>query len=210
MSGLRRIRLLPSLRSRVTAIALLAVTVAFAGAGTVLVAAVDRDARASVDRDLESRVGSALGTQSEGSRTRGKLPPGTVAKLAHLPPDQRRQAKAMLGTAARPVSRKPSPGPLAKPNLLLGKGTFARVIVNGQIVKQVGDYALAPLPTTTGFQTFDGPGGSVRTLTAYQGGAILQVGESLAPALARAASTRRVIIVAARSGWPQPDWSSGC
>lgn len=204
MTGFARIQLLASLRARVTACALATVTVAFVAAGAVLISAVERDAGASVDRDLESRVGSLVGRKGVGSGdVRSKLPvtlpPAATAKLAQLSPQERRQAKEKLAASSHATAHVGG-GPLVKQNLLLGSGNFARVIAQGVIVKQVGDVAGADLPTSTGFQTISVHGRLLRTLTVEQNGATLEVGEPLAPALDRAAGTRRLVIVAGLIG----------
>jgi signal transduction histidine kinase len=210
MMARARIRLLASLRARVTASAVAAVTVAFVVAGAVLIGAIDRDARAGVDRDLERRVSSVLGPQGGrslrvASEATVKLPPAAAAKLAQVPPDQRGQAKAKLA-AGNPGTPGVGLKPLAKQNLLLGSGIFARVISKGMLVKQVGDIAGAQLPTSTGFQTISVHGRLLRTLTVEQNGATLEVGEPLAPALDRATSTRRIVIFAGLIGLAATGW----
>jgi two-component system sensor histidine kinase PrrB len=84
-----------SLRARITIAAVLAVALAGAGAGTALVAAVERDGRAAVDSDLRDRVGrimpgggagEAFGGPGSGRRARGAerllVGSGTFAQVA--------------------------------------------------------------------------------------------------------------------------------
>ena len=84
-----------SLRARITIAAVLAVALAGAGAGTALVAAVERDGRGAVDSDLRDRVGrimpgggagEAFGGPGFGRRARGAerllVGSGTFAQVA--------------------------------------------------------------------------------------------------------------------------------
>jgi hypothetical protein len=65
-----------SLRARITIAAVLAVALAGAVAGTVLVAAVERDGRTAVDSDLRARVARIAPSPAEDDRFGGRGPRG--------------------------------------------------------------------------------------------------------------------------------------
>jgi two-component system, OmpR family, sensor histidine kinase PrrB len=163
-----------SLRARITVAAVLAVALAGAAAGAALVAAVARDGRAAVDRDLRERV----------------------ARIAPVPgPDGGGFGRfGGRGFGGR------GPGRGAE-RLLVGSGTFAQVSYGGQVVDQGGDVpANAPgVPARDGLQTVRIGATDWRSLTLTLGsdpdGPRLQLLSSLAPLQARIGSLRRLVLM---------------
>jgi signal transduction histidine kinase len=164
-----------SLRARIALAAVAAVTLAGVLAGVLLVAAVERDGRQDVDRDLQQRGGEvarrALGGPPE--------PPGP-------PPGG--------GHPGRP------PGPPPGDELLEGSGTFVQVAVGDQIVQQRGDVPedAPPVSREQGLSTVEIDGDPWRALTIPVRGAAdarAQVLTTLAPVEARAADIRNLVLL---------------
>jgi two-component system sensor histidine kinase PrrB len=91
-------------------------------------------------------------------------------------------------------------GPPGDAGLLAGAGTYVRVLVGGQVVREGGDVPQGelPLPTTTGLSTVRVGNDDWRSLVIDTAGlpqARLQLLESLAPVNERVASTRRLVII---------------
>lgn len=186
---------LRSLRGRVTLITLITVGLGLAAADLVLVGALARDARHGVDMDLDRRVSTVIGVQDPGAQKRVVLQsPSEARASAH---DRRALAAKDRAAKLKLLSRSASAQRTVGLNLLGGSGVFTRVIIDGQVVKQAGDVAAAglALPTSTGFATANGGGEQWRTLTVVDGKGVDQLGESLGPALARAASEGEQVVI---------------
>jgi two-component system sensor histidine kinase PrrB len=169
------VRLPSSLRARVALAAVAAVALAGVIAGALLVAAVERDGRRDVDRDLRERAVAIANNPLEGP------PPG-------FPP------RAGAGF------RRPPPGPPPGDALLAGAGTFVQVAVGDQVIRRRGDVPSgAPaVPRTTGLSTVEIGGESWRALTIPVGGAAdarAEVLTTLAPVDKRAADIRNLVLL---------------
>ena len=167
-------RLPGGLRARITLAAVAAVALGGVVAGSLLVAAVARDGRQAVDRELRQRAGGVLrdgggprgpgGPFGGGRRFGGDGPPGG-------PPDP----------------------------LLAGSGSFTQVAVNGTVVARRGDVPASPpaVPSSDGLTTvaIDGEDWRSLTVSSPRGDLRLQVLSTLEPAQARAARIRRLVLV---------------
>jgi two-component system, OmpR family, sensor histidine kinase PrrB len=164
-----------SLRGRITLAAVAAVALSGAIAGTLLVAAVESDGRAAVDRDLQARV----------------------ARI-QLEPDDDDFGAPGLGRGRR------GPPGRGTERLLVGAGTFAQVSFGGDVVQQRGDVPEdAPdMPAADGLATVEIGGDEWRSLTMTLGSSRRGTGEmrlqllsSLEPVEARAANLRRLVLM---------------
>src|SRR2546423_9391141 len=112
-----------SVRARITLAALVALLLGGLLAGGALLAAIERDGRRTVDRDLEQRAQDIV--------QRAVGPPGGGAPFHH---DE---------GGGGPFDGGPPPDQ----GLLAGSGTFVQVAVGGRVVEQRGDVpAGAPAP----------------------------------------------------------------
>jgi signal transduction histidine kinase len=188
---------LASLRGRVTALVLLAVTAAMGVSGALIVAGAYRDARSRVDADLEARAADVLGLRHlavGASPDASRLAIEQAVKLKHVP----------LAVAKQLVARKTAALPAATftpstAQLLKGSGTFSRLYAGARLVKQAGDAAagLIPAPHRVGLESVTVNGRTWRTLTVLTPQGTLQVGERVDSALSNAARTRRLVILLA-------------
>jgi two-component system, OmpR family, sensor histidine kinase PrrB len=163
-----------SLRARITLAAVAAVALSGAIAGTLLVAAVESDGRAAVDRDLQARV-ARIQPEPDEDDDRGR--------------NYRRGRRGPMGRGAE--------------RLLVGAGTFAQVALDGRVVQRGGDVPQDPpaMPAGDGFSTIEIGGAEWRSLTTTlrmpgaRAGPRLQLLSSLAPVEARAANLRRLVVM---------------
>ena len=170
-----------SLRARIVLAAMAALAVAGLIAIPLLVAAVERDGRDAVDRDLERRAGDiarrALDPGGPGPGPGGGPGPGSGGRFGG-----------------------PPPGPPRRDELLQGSGTFVQVAVGDQIVEQRGDVPdRAPsLPRGEGLSTVEIEGDPWRGLTLPAGppgtDARVRVLTTLAPVEARADRIRNLVL----------------
>ena len=161
-----------SLRARIALAAVLALAVAGAFAGAVILAEVKRDGRNAVDKDLQARIDQIAHRPGPGGPDFGG-PPGRGRGGG--PPD---------GDAG----------------LLAGSGTFTQVSIGGQVVRQGGDVPenAPPPPEKTGFSTIEINGKPWRSLNfeaGLQGEARVQVLESLASVDDRVSHVRRIVVI---------------
>ena len=156
-----------SLRGRIVLAAVAALAVAGVLAGWLLVAAVESDGRADVDRDLERRAGDVAG--------RPMPAPGPRFD-------------------ARPL---PHGRPPPDAGLLEGSGTFVQLAIGGQVVELRGDVPAdpPPIPDEDGFANVEIDGEEWRALTVPAGPGRLQVLATLEPVEARVADVRRLVLV---------------
>ncbi|HEX8074188.1 MAG TPA: HAMP domain-containing sensor histidine kinase, partial [Thermoleophilaceae bacterium] len=188
---LRRVRVgwPRSLRGRITLAAICALAVCGVVAGVLLLAAVERDGRRDVDRDLQARA-AGIGHRPP---PRGAFGHGGIG----VPPPLRAGRGGGL-----PGGPDGPGGPGAPPNdeaLLAGSGTFVQVADrSGQIVDQRGDVPdSAPgLPAEDGLRTVQIDGHPWRALTRTLGGGDLRVElfSTLQPVEDRVAHIRDLIV----------------
>jgi signal transduction histidine kinase len=174
----RRLRLPGSLRTRIALAAVAAVALVGAIAVPVLLAAIERDGRDAVDRELSDRA------------ERVAPPPGA---LGRPPPFGVRRPPGGFGGG-------PSPRDREDERLLAGSGTFVQVAQDGQVVRRSGDVPDDPpgVPQATGYATVDIGGTDWRSLTidAPRGaGARIQLLATLGPVEDRVDRVRRIVIL---------------
>ena len=161
-----------SLRARIVLAALVAVALAGALAGALLLGAIERDGRRAVDRDLRQRAAGIV-ARAQGPAPFGGLGPGRPPGL---------------------------PPPRADALLLTGSGTFTQVTAGGRLVQRNGDVPAdpPPVPADDGLTTVQVGGRPWRSITvsAVPDAALrVQILTSLAPVQARVARIRRQIIL---------------
>ena len=165
-----------SLRARITLAALVALLLGGALAGGTLLAAIERDGRRAVDRDLQQR--------GQGIVQRAMGPPGGGGPFGH---DEG-------GGGSYDGGPPPDQGRLA------GSGTFVQVAIAGHVVEQRGDVpAGAPAPPAQdGLSTVRIAGHQWRALTSaftQDGRVRVEVLSSLAPVEARVARIRSIVVL---------------
>jgi len=166
-----RLRLPGSLRSRVTLSAVVATTVALVLVNAVLLAAVTREGRQAVDRELRERAASVTEPPGPG---RGRRPGGPFG--------------------GGPRRRGPEP-------LLAGSGTFVQVALGEETIEQRGDVpaGVSGVPAEPGLRTIDIAGTPWRSLTVAApsrlGPVRLQLLQSLAAVDERVGAIRRIVLL---------------
>jgi two-component system sensor histidine kinase PrrB len=127
------------LRARIALAATAALLVVGIAAGVALLAAIERDGRRAVDRELTQRAEGVLRPGPGPGRGRGGLPFG----------------------------RRPGPPPDRDERLLAGSGTFVQVAVGDAVVDRRGDVPADPpgVPGSDGFRTIEIAGVPWRSLT---------------------------------------------
>jgi two-component system sensor histidine kinase PrrB len=127
------------LRARIALAATAALLVVGIAAGVALLAAIERDGRRAVDRELTQRAEGVLRPGPGPGRARGGLPFG---RRAGPPPDRDER-------------------------LLAGSGTFVQVAVGDAVVDRRGDVPADPpgVPGSDGFRTIEIAGVPWRSLT---------------------------------------------
>jgi signal transduction histidine kinase len=172
--SLPRLPLPGSLRGRITLAALAALVLGGAIAGALLLAAVERDGRDAVDKDLRTRAENTV---------RSELRPGPGPG-------------ALRG--APPFAEGPG-GPPPDAGLLRGSGSFVQVVYNGQVVQQRGDVPAKPaaVPDEDGYATIriDGTPWRSLTVSAPDSPLRLQLLSTLAPVDDRVAHIRRLVLL---------------
>ncbi|HEY3020088.1 MAG TPA: HAMP domain-containing sensor histidine kinase [Solirubrobacteraceae bacterium] len=164
-----------SLRARITLAALVALLLGGALAGGTLLAAIERDGRRAVDRDLRERAQAIV--------RRAMGPPGGF----------------FHEEGRGPFAGRPGPPP-EEQGLLAGTGTFVQVAVAGHVLEQRGDVpAGAPAPPAEdGLSTVRIAGHQWRALTSAitaDGRVRVEVLSSLAPVEARVSRIRRIVVL---------------
>jgi len=181
-----RLRLPGSLRTRIALAAVAAVALVGAVAAPVLLAAIERDGRDAVDRELRDRAQRVAPPPPRGAPRPGlgfPPPPGFGGR----------------GRGGPPPPGAPPPRDREDERLLAGSGTFVQVESGGQVVRRIGDVPADPpdVPDTTGLQTISIGGSDWRSLTVEspRGDERVQLLSTLDPVNDRVARVRRIVIL---------------
>ena len=166
-----------SLRTRIALAAAAALLVVGIVATVVLLAAIERDGREDVDRDLELRA----------ERLIRPGPPGGGP------------GRGPGGPGPGPLRHRGGP-PGRDPGLLAGSGTFVQAAVGDSVIEREGDVPGSPpdVPRTAGFETVEIANQSWRSLTIASprgDDARFQILTTLEPVEDRVARIRNIVLV---------------
>jgi two-component system sensor histidine kinase PrrB len=165
------VRSLQSLRGRVALLATLAVAAVLLAVGAAAVASFADRERARVDESLEGR--------SLGALVRAL---GPFRHVAPGPPPDLRGPRVHGGELG--------------PRALRTEGEYIRVVLGGDVVREVDAPAGLPVPREAGLTTLGANGDRYRSLTREaRSGVLIEVGADLGPAEDRIASLRTRLLV---------------
>ena len=167
-----------ALRTRVALAAAAALLVVGVLATVVLLAAIERDGRRDVDRELALRAQRLI---------RPGPPPGAPPPGA-LPPGRRGGPRPGVGSGGPPPDRD---------GLLAGAGTFVQAAQGDQVVERAGDVPATPpeVPRENGYRTIEIDGQDWRSLTLAGGDDRFQILSTLEPVEDRVGRIRNIVLM---------------